>query len=434
MSSEKNCDWPYATHAATRELQTMSALAPEADDHFSFPNDSPLREEIPGHLPRRNHSILYTIKNKRAQIIYLNTRVILMPVSPIVVVLPVRAGLLQRVLVKRDLLGRLDELDCQSLRHVPRDMAMHQPRAWVDEEVVAVEVDGVRDRRGAAVLLDQPVVPLALVGGVVDVHAGLVVVVVVGEVLQRRLLPVDVHGRVAERPDKERVAAGRELGLRDADVEAALGVVESAGGNGLDPVWCGLAWLLAVARLRVTAGGRLARRSVAVAPDGFGVEVVCAKAVGRHVRTEPVVARSLVGLDDNVVTLTNTDENRLYVERLDRDEIGGHDSHVVAIKGDSDVVVNRGVNETQAVLLALLHRHLVVLSTTVGVLVRAVDEDRVSWRRRSLRLEVDCCQGIDLVCSRVIPVANDIWTQIIIVIRRGRSVKYHGANDAVAIL
>ena len=131
MSSEKNCDWPYATHAATRELQTMSALAPEADDHFSFPNDSPLREKIPGHLPRRNHSILYTIKNKRARIIYLNTRVILMPVSPIIVVLPVRAGLLQRVLVKRDLLGRLDELDCQSLRHVPRDMAMHQPRAWV---------------------------------------------------------------------------------------------------------------------------------------------------------------------------------------------------------------------------------------------------------------------------------------------------------------
>ncbi|KAI6804617.1 hypothetical protein KC361_g162 [Hortaea werneckii] len=180
-----------------------------------------------------------------------------------------------------------------------------------DEEVVAVEVDGVRDGRGAAVLLDQPVVPLALVGGIVDVHAGLVVVVVLGEVLQRRLLPVDVHGRVAEGPDEERVTAGRELGLRDADVEAALGVVESAGGNGLDPVWCGLAWLLAVARLRVTAGGRLARRSVAIAPDGFGVEVVCAKAVGRHVRTEPVVARGLVGLDDNVVTLTNTDENRL---------------------------------------------------------------------------------------------------------------------------
>lgn len=103
---------------------------------------------------------------------------------------------------------------------------------------MAVQMDWVRDGRELGQLLNEPVVPSALVDGGQHGEGGRVRGVVVHDVAERRVLPVDVHAGGVEGPDEDGVAAGHDLRFRYVDVELAERGLEGPGGDGLDPVGC----------------------------------------------------------------------------------------------------------------------------------------------------------------------------------------------------
>lgn len=151
----------------------------------------------------------------------------------------------------------LEEVDAETARDVPRDVAVHQPgarvvrpegdeqpalggqhgdvaagrvvaveegevggrvelvprlgksrggdgRAAEDEEVVPVQVEGVREGElGVDVVLDEPVGPLAVGGDGDDVFGAWVGGVALDDVLHDGLVPVDVDGRAVDLPDED---------------------------------------------------------------------------------------------------------------------------------------------------------------------------------------------------------------------------------------
>ena len=292
-----------------------------------------------------------------------------------------------------------------------------------DEVIVAVEMHGVRDRGGALHGLDQPVVPLAIAGGRDDVQLGWVVGVAIHQVFESGCLPVDVDGRCVDGPDDHGVAVRLELGLGEVDVHRL--VDERSGRNGLLPVRCQICWLSADVGLAVGAGCWGAGRDSVVGPDSLRIEAVATQAIPCNIRAEPVVARSLVGVDDNVVTLANGKENPFSSVWLDGDEVGGHDLHWVVVKRDTNVVVNGDVDQPETVLLALLDSNSVVFATASCVLVGAVDEDVVTSRARTSVLKCLQGEGIDLVSGSVVPVVDHVRTQVEIVVGRCGTIEHN---------
>lgn len=280
--------------------------------------------------------------------------------------------------------------------------------------------------------LDEPVVPGALVDGRDDVELVRVAGVAVHEVRDGGVLPRDVDGAGVDGPDGEGVAVLIELSTGEVDVHGL--VRERSGGDGLLPVRGEVGRLGADRRLGVGVAGRGPSGDRVVGPDSAGVVLVGAQAVGCNVGAEPVVAGRLVGVDHDVVALANRDQEPLGVVRLDRNEIGSHDLHHVVVERNADVVVDRDVDQPQAVLLALLDRDLVVRSAALGVLVRSVDENVVSRRRRATILQVLQCDGIDLEGSLVVPVVQHVRSQIDVVVGGGGTIEDHRSNDSVTVL
>lgn len=198
---------------------------------------------------------------------FLHTRVLLLDRVRLGVRGPGGAGRVECVVVDQavlDLGVALEDLQREALAGVPADVAVHQPRARVvrleredqvaravqhgrvspgrvvegegdvvavgagaggeDEEVVAVEMDGVGHR---VVRLDDEEVPL--VGGVELDDAGRVGEgeVVVVDLEEGRVLPLDFHGRLVHVPAEEVVGV-----VGDSDGLGERG----AGGGGLGDV------------------------------------------------------------------------------------------------------------------------------------------------------------------------------------------------------
>ena len=228
------------------------------------------------HLPLHLHlSGLDTAPQTR---IVLGERRVIREVRP-----PSVAVVVERLLIRiadavLEILRPLEELVRQAARHVPGNMAVHQPRARVvgaesdeqpalggkhgdvapgrvvalqagdvhgrvehiagladgghvgrpaeDEEVVAVQMDGMRQaERAVGVVLDEPVLPLVDAVNLDDV----VRLRVVGEarhhVLQNGLVPVDVNGRSVNAPDEAVERDGDRVARVERDavgVQAAL--------------------------------------------------------------------------------------------------------------------------------------------------------------------------------------------------------------------
>lgn len=95
---------------------------------------------------------------------------------------------------------------------------------------------------------------------------------------------------------------------------------------------------------------------------------------------EPVAVDGLVGVYDDVVAFADADEEPVCCVGDDGHEVHGDDGHVVFVKTDLEVVVRAGVDETESVLLSLLHRVAIVSSATLSVDVGAIDEDIVGCR------------------------------------------------------
>jgi hypothetical protein len=83
----------------------------------------------------------------------------------------------------------------------------------------------------------------------------------------------------------------------------------------------------------------------------------------------------------DVVALSDGEKKGFCYVGLDGNEVGGHDRHLVAIEGDSDVLIDGHVDEAETILLSLRDRDLVVRSASIGILVRTIDQDVVGcWR------------------------------------------------------
>lgn len=106
----------------------------------------------------------------------------------------------------------------------------------------------------------------------------------------------------------------------------------------------------------------------------------------------------------------------------------------MVVKRDADVVLDGDVDQSKAVLLALLDRDCTVGSATIGVFVGTVDEDVVSRRSRTLLLQSLQSKRIDLECSLVVPIVDCVRAEIKIVVGRSGSIEDNSTNNAVAVL
>lgn len=107
-----------------------------------------------------------------------------------------------------------------------------------------------------------------------------------------------------------------------------------------------------------------------------------AEPCGAESRVEPVVFNLLVGLDDHIVALTDGQEEAVLDDGLDGHEIGSDDSEAVASQRDSESVVNSGVDQSEAMLLARRKLRLLVLAAAQSINALSVEKNVLAvWRR-----------------------------------------------------
>jgi len=301
---------------------------------------------------------------------------------------------------------------------VPLDVAVEQPGARVvglegqQDEAVLRQVDCVAPRRVGSLDIDEVVEkePAAACE-----HVRVVAVQVqrvrqrqerfdddvhpVGALEMRQVDGVEVGCQVkisiVEHLLDDRVLHGRHIGGRSADLppECQRVVlpgeqlsVEVLGDNRLADVVRDpgdqVREVLVAADVQhgpLLAGGPfgLGRRGGVVphdAADVEGIEVdgeACQHGMGAH----PVVGGLLVGLDDDVVTLADGDQQRLGLVGHDGDEVHGDDRHLVPIDGEPEGDLRARVNKPEEVLLALAEVELEARPAgAFPVLVLAVDQ------------------------------------------------------------
>ena len=185
-----------------------------------------------------------------------------------------------------------------------------------------MQMNGVRERGVLLAHLDEPVSPGALVGDFDDGVGVRVAGVALEDVLHRRLIPVDHHGGGVQVPKGEVLAVGGETGSNSSaeglDLSGVLALV-----NGLIPVRNSVELSAAVGGRSLIAVGRLGGGDSRVCEQSTTVVVVTTETISSCLSTEEVIARSLVGGEDDIVSLTNSKQKpALSSQRLGGDEIG----------------------------------------------------------------------------------------------------------------
>lgn len=255
---------------------------------------------------------------------------------------------------------------------------------------MTVKVNGVRDRGSGGELLDEVIIPTTGGEEREDVHFADVVGITVLDVGEGGTAPVDVDVGVVDGPYHDRVLIGEEDSRRDVDVEAFRRLVEGPAGDVLDPVRGHVGGFSTAVGGQGPCGGVGIRCGDGIIrPHGATDEIIRGETVRRGLRTEPVVARGLIGGDDHIVSLTDVDEEPLCGKGLDGDKVGGHDVHGVTIEGDVHGLIDRHVDQSQSVLFPLCHLDVVVGSTAGGVFVGAIDQDVVGGGGSPSRLQTD---------------------------------------------
>lgn len=357
----------------------------------------------------------------------------------------------------------LDKLHRETLGRVPANVAVHEPGARVislpshdevsrggkhsgiatgrvasvegdgagvgsgalceDEEVVAVEMNGVGDGEGG---LDDKVDPLV---GLVELDDGVVVLpggVAVDDGLKGRVGPVDEHGGAVEVPLEE---AGGVLADGGALELIPVGAVDSLGDVGGDVVRL----VVAGVGVGVGAGGG--------GGDGAGVgddtlDVVCAVVVGagglgNGADPEVVGDVGLVGSDDDVVALAHADVEDGGVVGGDGNQVGSDDLHGVVVNHELPVGVDGGVDQSQTVRGAGGPGDVVAVAGLSGGVVVAVDVGTVNetvvkgWRAGGLG------SGVELVDGLVIPVVEEHHAEVLVVVGSGGAVDDDAAKDTL---
>lgn len=295
-------------------------------------------------------------------------------------------------------------------------------------------MDWVGNRWETRRLLDQPVVPSTFRDGVNETVAAWVVCVLVEQVGHGGHAPVDVQAGLVECPDNDHITTWGDLSTCEVNVQGRSHLGEVAAWNRLGPVWIDVGGLSAVRDSCEGGADRVRSSNTGVRPDCAAVPVVGALASSVDLSTEPVVGSGLVSVDDNIVTLADTNGEPLSREGLRGNVVRADDLHRMVVERDLDVVVDGHIDQSKEVLLALGDGDVVVLSTTLCVLVGAVDQDVVSRWRAVLALKVDERVGGNLESSLVVPIRELVDTKIDVIVGRSRSVEEHRANNTVTVL
>lgn len=264
-------------------------------------------------------------------------------------------------------------------------------------------------------------------------------------VLQRRLVPRDIHGRVVDGPKD----AGHAVLAEDNVGVERVGRIGREGGrtgcrardNGSEKGGrrVGTAW---VGRRRASSSWcRLGRSRAHVRDDG-GRTWVVAQATGSHGHgnVEPVKARGGGGIDDDIVALADGDVQTRHGLGLHGHKVGSHNCERVADERDSIGVLDRGVDDAQQMSFTGREGNgLVAAATALGIDVFAVEQNIVtrrcgSWESRDegvVRIVNTGQCGVD---GRIVPVRDEQRAEINVIVGRRRSIDDNGTEHAVAIL
>lgn len=249
------------------------------------------------------------------------------------------------------------------------------------------------------------------------------------DVIDGRLSPIDVDGAPVDLPDKQRGAGQIQM-----HGEGVVGLLDEAvDGHGPlhDGGKVGQIQALMIDGSDTAVGGEPAG-SAGVMEDGCrsGVERAAAERLSAEGDVEPVVAGAFVGVDRDVVPLTDGEEEAVDRLRVDRDHVGRDDRHGVVLEVDLEVVLGRGVDDAEAMPLAGSQSDVGPLSGAGdGVLSETLEEDVVAEGRTGVLGDFD-----KLIGGFVVVVREGEGTEVDIVGKRSRAVDYDGADDAVAVL
>lgn len=301
-------------------------------------------------------------------------------------------------------------------------------------------------------VLNDPVDPLAFVGKLDQVLSAREAVVAIHDVLKDGLAPVDIHGGSVDTPNDDVAISvgvwvtwdgldtlgdawntetdGESLNLSEevGDVTDLVGHPGGERSRGVTVAAVGVVGL----------GGRSGNLLARVGHDSVTNTIVggvAASSLGLD--TEPVVTGSCVGVENDFVSLTNVEQDRVDVDGLDGDEVGGDDFKLVTINGNTEGVVNGHVDETEEMLLARSNLEVEVLARGTGnVHVGTVDEDVVGRRSVCWRGLVETFEGgnVGVLSRNVEPILESQWSQVNVPVVRGRTVNDDGAKETLTVL
>ena len=130
---------------------------------------------------------------------------------------------------------------------------------------------------------------------------------------------------------------------------------------------------------------------------------------------------------------TNADLEICSVVRHSWNQVVGNNSERVSVEGNAHLRINSGVDDAKSVSLSRGECDVVVRPATLGVLVRAVDQNVVASRGCTTKAAVEgTCSGLE-GCD-VVPIGDSICAEVNVIVSSGRPVDLNSADDAVAVL
>lgn len=305
--------------------------------------------------------------------------------------------------------GSVGGLQCD--RRVPGAGALCK-----NPEVVTVEMDRVSETNG---VLDDEVNPDVGLVKVNDILLGGVGVVAVDDLLDSRVAPIGKEGAVVQGP-LELAADYLETDSEGLIVSLLAGLDS----NNRDQVRHGL--VPAVVHVGADLSSGVSSRGRVVADDALDVEGVLVGRAGElRDGAQPVVVSGLVGTNDDIVALADTDGDAGGVVRVNGDEIGRDDLQGVVVNHELPHGVDGTVDQAHAVGLSSLKVGGEAGAAAV-IHARAVDQTGVGGRGT-----VGGCGGVELVTGLVEPIAEHDGAEIFVVGGGSRAVDNDTTEETV---
>jgi len=208
-----------------------------------------------------------------------------------------------------------------------------------DPEIVAVKMDRMWQW---GVVLDEPECPSSTGDGETIV-IGWESVCSVENVAQRWCQPRNVNSLAVNLPEdaclgvKSKIKSSWSNAWRwncGADVGNDLRLLNATSGE----VECGGGWVTGSGACICEDG------TLGISVGGLGVGTIALSTTSSC--AEPVVASWLVSVDDNFISLSDGNDERVGGVRLNWHEVGGNNCEWMAIEGDVDVLVDASVHES----------------------------------------------------------------------------------------